>query len=120
MLREIELLKTLNNYKHVVQYICHISCNDYIKQWYKEIIKPITPCQVDNGDSLTFIVMEYIKDGDLIDFFNKSPTLQQLESLFFQTAYIFMEIGFTYNIYHGDVNSGNILLKKTSQKNSFN
>ena len=110
--REIEILKTLQTYKHVVQYICHISCNDNRPRWIKNIDKPITPCS-QGKDPLTFIVMEYIENGGISEFLESSPTLQEIKSIFFQTTYILMELGFTYKIHHGDINSGNILLKNT-------
>ena len=112
--RELKLLQTLKNYKNVVQYICHISCDDDKSKWVGAIINPITPCFNKGNDSLT-----YIKDGSLIGFLQQTPTLRQLHSLFLQTAYTIMEIGLIYNIYHGDINSGNILLKKTPLRKTF-
>ena len=98
LLTELELLQALKNYKNVVQY-----SNDDVRRWKLRITNPIIPCN--NGTNpMTFIVMEYIKNGDLETFLKSHLSLQQLKSLFLQTAYVFMELGFIYNVHHGDVN----------------
>ena len=61
-------------------------------RWIESIQKPFSPCFNKGDDNLTFIIMEYIKDGSLTDFLKQSLSLEQLRSLFLQTAFILMQI----------------------------
>lgn len=114
--RELYILQHLKKYKNIVQYVCHFSCMDNKERWMYHIVKtrPITPCQGLGTDNLAFMVMEYIPNGDIIDFFTTMPLLRQLKSFLIQTALVIMELGMKYKVYHGDINSGNILVKHTN------
>lgn len=112
---EIKALEELKNYKNVVQYVCHFTCNDTKERWMEEIIKdtPVQPCLRDGKHHLGFIVLEYIPNGSVLDFFDSKPSVTTLKSLFIQTALVIMELGTKYKIFQGDLNYGNILLKRT-------
>jgi serine/threonine protein kinase len=113
--RELRILQHLCHYQKIVQYVCHFSCMDKKERWIHDILahKPILPCSITGTDNLAFIVMEYISNGSITDFFNVTPSFNQLKSLFLQTALLIIELGMKHKVYHGDLNSGNILLKRT-------
>jgi serine/threonine protein kinase len=101
---ELELLKCLAGCRYVVKYICDFTCNDDKKRWKRDPHK------------LHFIVMEYIRDGDLWQFMKKHANdVAVLKCLFLQVALAICEIGSVYKVYHGDIHSGNILVHETSK-----
>lgn len=113
--RELSILQHLSSYRNIVQYVCHFSCMDTKERWMQDIVahRPLIPCQSAKKDELAFIVMEYIPHGNILDFFQSTPTSKVLKSLFLQTALLIIELGMKFKIYHGDLNSGNVLLKRT-------
>lgn len=116
--RELHALKILSGTsfeRNSVKYICDFTCIDDKNKWINNIKKNISFC-TQGKDELHFIVMEYIENADLIDFFNNKPSIKEIKSLFIQTMLILMDLAFNYKIYHGDLNSGNILVRKTKKK----
>ena len=65
-----------------------------------------------------FLAMEYIHDGDLSQHISRIHNVQELCSLFTQIMYCFIELSQKYKIYHGDINSGNVLIDKTDDEYS--
>lgn len=122
---ELKLLNRLQSFRNCVKLICDFSCKDDKNRWNKRITKPTTLCQTNANDHVHFLIMEYIKDGDLNEFidhivklYTSDPKqgMKLFKSLFLQISLGIMEMGTTYKIYHGDLNSGNILVYKTTQQ----
>jgi len=107
---EIDLMARLKKCPYVVHHICTYSCLDDTKRWMESLMKPQHTCgDGKSRDKLTFIIMEYITDGDLITFIKKASH-KQIKALFIQSAVDIMEMGKTYGVRHGDLNVGNILI----------
>lgn len=113
--RELEALRLVKDSDNVVQYVCHIPCMDDKKRWKERLTGPCEPCKEGGLDSLTFLIMEYIEGGNVRDFLSKHRSRQEYLSLFQQTALVLMDIGYKYNLYHGDLHGGNIMIKRTAQ-----
>lgn len=114
--REMKALQLLQNYPHVVQYLCHFTCKDNKQRWKKVLQTSQFACDRNGTSNLTFVVMEYLKDGSIRDLLrNPDLTLEHMQSLFLQTAFILYELGKTYHVSHGDLHTGNVLLKKTKK-----
>lgn len=115
---ELQLLQHLKDCTNVVQYICHFTCQDDIHRWMKHLnmSSERTPCLENGKDALTFIVMEYIQDGDLEAFLRQQRHAKYTMAFFKLVALVIMELGDVYKVYHGDLNSGNILMKKTTKQ----
>lgn len=113
---ELKAMTTLRNYPHVVQYICSFECLDDKRRWKRALNTSQFACDPNGKHSITFIVMEYIKYGDVSKLLAKPISKQQIYSLFMQTIFILYELGKVYCILHGDLHTGNILVKKTKQK----
>ena len=116
-IKEVKALKTLSNYRNTVKYICDFTCMDNINRWQRPIDKSNKQKMCSSGSNkLHFIVMEYIEDGDLATFLKEQTQhIDVLKSFFLQTAYTIIEIGKIYQLSQGDINSGNILVVKTSK-----
>jgi serine/threonine protein kinase len=81
------------------------------------IIDAISPCSGNNehDDPLSFMVMEYIPNGSVDLYLKSNPSLKKLQSLLVQSALLLIELGTKYKVYQGDLNSGNLLLKRTKR-----
>jgi serine/threonine protein kinase len=120
--RELAIMKLLMNTtieRNIVKYVCDFTCNDDKSRWEFDVTQPQKFCPpVPPPGTITllhFIVMEYIQDGDLVSFMKSSPSILQLRSLFVQCALVIIELGSIYRVRHGDLNSGNIMIKQTKQ-----
>ena len=63
-----------------------------------------------------FFVYEYIAHGDVSDFLKGNQESHIIKSIILQVACIIMQLASIYKIYHGDINSGNILIDTTNEK----
>jgi serine/threonine protein kinase len=114
---ELRAMRLLNEYPHVVQYLCHFECKDNKERWRDNLHTSRFACEANGNDMLTFIVMEYIKYGSIFKLLERKPMNKEvLYSLCLQTIYILYDLGKTYNISHGDLHTGNILIKKTKKR----
>lgn len=113
---ELAIMSKLEGYDHVVQKVCDFQCNDDKKRWQHHVRKPATFCQPGGLDKLHLIVMEYIEDGDVAKVFDSNQTKHEIHDMFLQTALTISELGAKFKVYHGDLNSGNILFEKTDKK----
>ena len=122
---ELNILRILKGFRNTVALLCDFKCNDDKQRWLKNIKRSTTLCKLNGKDSLHYFVMEYIPNGDLVDFIKEISFIYQqdtkqglklLQSLFLQIALAIMHMGTVYKVYHGDLNSGNILIYKTSKK----
>jgi len=116
--REINIMKLLKNCPYVVKHICTYSCLDDTTRWMEALTKPQHTCGDSKSlDKLTFMIMDYIPNGDVVSFL-KIATNQQIKALFIQCALAIIDMGIKYDVSQGDFNSGNILitLGKSSTK----
>jgi serine/threonine protein kinase len=107
---ETNILKTISGYRNAAQLICDFSCNDDKNRWITKIKRHSLFC---NGGphALHFFIYEYIPNGDVSDFVKaNSNDTKKICSLLLQIACVIIELAFDFNIYHGDINSGNILV----------
>ena len=113
--RELPILHLLHNYKNTAKYICDFSCIDEERRWIKPIKHHVTLC---NGvkEPMRFIIMEYIENGDIEPFLTTTQNIPALQSFFIQSACVIFELAEKYKITHGDLHSGNILLKTATNK----
>jgi serine/threonine protein kinase len=109
--KEIDINTILLQCPYVVKYICSYTCLDDKTRWMDKLLKPQKTCSKDGNDKLTFIIMEYIENGDVPAFIKKASK-REILSLFLTVAIAIIDIS-KYNVSHGDLNSGNILLKFT-------
>lgn len=113
---ELQMMERLEDYPHVVQQLCNFKCQDDTKRWMKHIKHPTSLCVPRGPDHLHYIVMEYIENGDVHTWFRSNPTAKEIKAFVLQAALIIAEMAYTYKVYHGDLNSGNILIERTSKK----
>lgn len=112
---EIMAMTALKGYRNTVKYVCDFTCQDNVDRWQKNVVSPQTFCIANGVANFHFIVMEYIHNGDLGDFFKTQQDTNILKSFFVQSALVIIELGSIYKIAHGDLNSGNILVAKTNK-----
>jgi serine/threonine protein kinase len=94
---ELKILKVITGYRNTTHLICdfELSCKD-------------------NENKLHFFVYEYIANGDVSDFLDKNPDENKIKSLLLQITCVIIQLATIYNIYHGDINSGNLLIDTTN------
>jgi serine/threonine protein kinase len=114
--RELQALKILSEWPQAVQYICDFSCIDDTERWMKPIKNNAHLCQPSGKSHIHFIVLEYIDNGDLATHLSKIKDFKELKALFIHIALTIAYLGYQYRIYHGDLNSGNILIDQTDKK----
>lgn len=120
--RELEIANRLKESPFVVKHICSYTCLDDKNRWMDklpDIGKGMQTCLEDkeNGkDKLTFIIMEYIENGDVCAFIQKA-SIQEIKALFLMTAVAIIDMA-KYRVVHGDLHSGNILLKFEEPRDS--
>jgi serine/threonine protein kinase len=125
---ELEILKKLKDFNNSINLICDFTCNENKERWLYNIQKPTRFCLPNGNNKLHFFVMEYIQDGDLATYIddivstyksNKKICFKIIKSLFLQISLAIIEMAIKYKVYHGDLNSGNILIYKTSKQHMY-
>lgn len=112
--KELAMMDKLKGYTHAVQKLCDFRCQDDKTRWMRPLKRPKSLCKPSGKDALHFVVMQFIQDGDVTKWLGSlSPSKPEILSFFAQAALVIAEVAFTYGVYHGDLNSGNILLAKT-------
>ncbi len=114
--REVKFLKLLRGNRNVVQYICDFECKDSLERWKMPLNQSSSLCLATGKDMLHFIVIEYIENGDLASWMRNTIDEKTITTFFMQTAMILIDFGFKYRFMHGDINSGNILVRKTQKE----
>ena len=110
---EMRILKKITGYRNTPQLICNFSCNDDKNRYLTKIKNRMQFCN--NGTNrLHFFVYEYISYGDVSDFLMKHSETKVIKSLLLQIACIIIQLATIYGMYHGDINSGNLLVDKTT------
>lgn len=139
LINETRIYKHLykNKFQYMLKPICLFTCYDKYEKYKNPItdpiINPIIPCNInsdlensnlENSDlKLSFLVFDYLPNGDISNFINVNNITkykkQIIKSIVLQYILSIFELGLTYNVLHGDLNSGNILIKKTKQKENI-
>lgn len=115
VVNELNMLNKLSDYNRVVQKLCDFKCKDSKSRWMDRAVGNMHFCDSKGNDMLHFIVMEYIPDGDIS---KRLPhaSFEELRSFFLQSALVLCELAYNFKVYHGDLNTGNILIEKTNKK----
>jgi serine/threonine protein kinase len=67
-------------------------------------------------DKIHIFVYKFIEYGDISDYLIKTNDFYKIKSVILQMACIIIELAAKYHIFHGDLNSGNILIDKTNEE----
>jgi serine/threonine protein kinase len=111
--KELNAIRRLADYEYSVQMICDFSCMDNMSRWSQNHKGNIEFCS-GNRDKLHFIVYEYIEDGDISDYL-PNATQKEIACIFFQLSMAVIMLAYKYGLTHGDLHSGNILMRKTDK-----
>lgn len=112
---ELKILKEITGYRNTPYLICDFSCKDDKNRYITKIKNNIRFCK-SGENKLHFFVYEYIENGDVSDFFDKNPDKNKIKSLLLQITCVIIQLATIYNIYHGDINSGNLLIDTTNDR----
>jgi len=136
LLLEKKILEKIRGYRNTARLICEFSCDDNKNNYITKLTKQIKFCQrgtnkllyaerplgistLRNADAfpkLYFFVYEYIAHGDISDYLQKTRDVQIIKTLILQVVCVIIELATIYKVYHGDLNSGNILINTTDEK----
>jgi len=112
---ELKILKNIIGYRNTPQLICDFSCNDNKNKYIAKIKRQMRFCG--NGShKLHFFVYKYIANGDLSDFLSKNQEINIIKSLILQMTCVIIQLVSIYKIYHGDINSGNIIVDTINER----
>ena len=106
---ELKILKKINGFRNTAQLICDFSCDDDKNKYITKIKKQIHFCG-SGLNKLHFFVYEYIAHGDVSDFLAKNKEIKLIKSLILQIICVIIQLASIYKVYHGDINTGNILV----------
>ena len=112
---ELNILKNITGFRNTAQLICNFLCNDDKNKYITKIKKQIRFCG-DGLNKLHFFVYEYISYGDVSDFLTKNQNINVIKSLILQITCVIIQLASIYKIYHGDINTGNILIDVLNKK----
>jgi serine/threonine protein kinase len=113
---ELNILKKVRDFRNTATIICDFSCNDDKNKYITKIKKQIQFCGK-STNKLHFFVYEYIVNGDISGFLSKNQDIEIIKSIILQTTCVIIQLASIYKIYHGDINSGNILIDTISDDN---
>ena len=136
LLLEKKILDKIRGYRNTARLICEFSCDDNKNNYITKLTKQIKFCErgtnkllyaerplgistLRNADAfpkLYFFVYEYIAHGDISDYLKKTRDVQIIKTLILQVVCVIIELATIYKVYHGDLNSGNILINTTDEK----
>lgn len=125
LINEIRIYKHLykNNFQHMINPICLFTCNDKYEKYKNSIIDSVIPCNTNSDIELSFLVFDYLPYGDISNFIyinNITKHKKQIiKSIVLQYILSMFELGLTFNVLHGDLNSGNILIRNTKKKEIY-
>ena len=115
LLLEKKILDKIRGYRNTAHLICEFSCDDNKNNYITKLTKQIKFCQR-GTNKLYFFVYEYIAHGDISDYLQKTRDVQIIKTLILQVVCVIIELATIYKVYHGDLNSGNILINTTDEK----
>lgn len=112
---ELNILKNINGFRNTAQLICDFLCNDDKNKYITKIKKQIRFCG-DGSNNLHFFIYEYIAHGDVSNFLSTNQNINVIKSLILQITCVIIQLASIYKIYHGDINTGNILIDELNEK----
>jgi len=113
---ELNILKNITGFRNTAQLICDFLCNDDKNKYITKIKKQIRFCG-DGLNKLHFFVYEYIAHGDVSDFLTpQNQNINVIKSLILQIICVIIQLASIYKVYHGDINTGNILIDALNEK----
>jgi serine/threonine protein kinase len=115
LLLEKKILDKIRGYRNTARLICEFSCDDNKNNYITKLTKQIKFCER-GTNKLYFFVYEYIAHGDISDYLQKTRDVQIIKTLILQVVCVIIELATIYKVYHGDLNSGNILINTTDEK----
>jgi serine/threonine protein kinase len=106
------------HFENYINPICVFSCNDDINKYNEHIKTNIVPCDNSRENIYTFLVLDFIKYGDMSNFVKRNNIIERkvVKSIYIQLSLMISDLIKNKNIIHGDLNSGNILIRKTQNK----
>ena len=107
---EKNVLEKVNGFRNTATLICDFACDDDKNKYIRKIKKQIRFCSKDGQNKLHFFIYEFIAHGDVSDYLGKPRTNDEIKSLILQIVCVIIQLAFIYRIYHGDINTGNILI----------
>ncbi len=116
--RELAITRFLKEkgQNNIVEYYCDIGCNDNMIEWLNPIVNVTKPFCMGGDDRFHLIIMEYVKYR-LTEYLSKHDyTLEVLKACIKQLIFTLCELHINYNISHGDIKSGNILVRIYKEK----
>lgn len=111
---EHNILKKINGFRNTALLLCDFSCPDDKNKYLAKIKNQIRFCG-DGVNKLHFFVYEYIAYGDVGEFLIKTQDTNCIRSLILQMTCVIIQLASFYRIYHGDINTGNILIDSYSE-----
>lgn len=112
---EIEILEKIQDFENHVPILCHFGCIDEKERWVHPVTRTIQFCN-NKKDRLHFFVFPYLENARIEEFMSQNPSISLLKSLFLQITMSLFVLQINYGVLHGDLNSGNILIDKTEEK----
>ena len=112
---ELRILKTIIGFRNTAKLICDFVCNDDKTKYITKIKIQMRFCG-NGGDKLHFVVYEYIAHGDVGNLLLKTQNIHVIKSFILQMTCVIMQLAAIYRIYHGDLNTGNMLIDATNEK----
>jgi hypothetical protein len=110
IIKEYSYSNLLKNTKGFVKYICAFKCND---DFTRLTGKEESICK-GPGSSMKVVLMPYFPMGSIAAYNWNVDNIHVLRSSL-KHAFLSIMIAFSKGFIHGDLHSGNVLLKKTSQ-----
>ena len=112
---ELNVLEKVKGFRNTAELICHFSCNDDKNKYITKIKNQIRFCS-NGSNKLHFFVYEYMEKGDVSNFLIKIKDVNIVISLILQITCVIIQLASIYKIYHGYINSGNILIDTINEK----
>lgn len=118
---EIKIYSKLQKegFSNIITPICVFTCNDIQDKYSKDINAITVPCNKNSTKLFQFIVFDYLPYGNISNFLQINNITKNkrriVKSIILQYILCVMDLCFNHNISHGDLNSGNILINKTTK-----
>jgi len=106
---ELKILKKIKGFRNTAHLLCDFSCADDKNRYLTKIKKQIRFCGY-GLDRLHFFVYEYVAHGDVSEFLIKNQNVDIIISIILQLTCVIIQLASNYSVYHGDINTGNLLL----------
>jgi serine/threonine protein kinase len=116
LLLEKKILEKIRGYRNIARLICEFSCDDNKNNYITKLTRQIKFYERETN-KLYFFVYEYIAHGDISDYLKKTQDIKIVKTLILQMVCVIIELATIYKVWRSYLNSGNILIDKTDEKN---